>query len=335
MDVLSDLLQHLGLESDLLSLPRCFAPWGLFFAAGEEAVFHLILGGMACLRVAGQDDPLELHAGTFVLLPHGPAHSLADAPGSALRPAESAWAGKAPAEVAASRLGGQGRETLLVSGRYRFARHGVHALLSQLPPVLQVGCDEGWRGVPLEHGVQLLSAELASARPGSQAVTGRLLEVLFVQALRCAIEDGRGGPASWLQGLGDERIARALACIHGEPGQPWSTAALAERAGMSRAAFAARFAALVGEPPPHYLTRWRIQTALRALREPGCTLGQVAQAAGYPSTAAFTRIFKRMVGMPPAEYRRATAAGQEPLLEAQRRPGGPSAVYAAQRFSPP
>lgn len=329
MDVLSDVLQHLRLESAVLARPRTFAPWGLSMAAGEDAPFHLILGGGAWLRLENGAEPLELRAGDLVLLPQGTAHSLADAADSPLQPSEPLYAGKRPEDITALRVGGNGRETLVVSGRFRFARHGVHPLLSQLPPLVLVRAGQGWRGQWLEHSVHLLSAELASARPGSQAVVGRLLEVLFLQALRCYVEDGHAGAVGWLQGLRDERVARALACIHGDPRVAWSTARLAEQAGMGRTPFAALFVRLVGEPPPNYLTRWRIQTPLAALRSNATSLAQVAAAVGYPSTDAFTRIFKRMVGMPPAEYRRASHAGREPLLQVERDPSRPGALLAA------
>lgn len=320
MDVLSDILQHICLDSALVARPRTFAPWGLAMAAGEEAAFHVILGGAAFLRVQGLEAPVELRPGDFVLLPHGHAHSLADAPDSAVEPLEPLLAERSAEEVAALRVGGDGRETLAVCGRFRFARRGVHPLLSQLPPLIHVRAGEGWRGTWLEHGVHLLSVELASERPGSREMVARLLEVLFLQALRCYVEEASNGGGSWLQGLRDERVAAALGCIHAEPATAWTAGRLAERLGMSRAAFAPLFQRLVGEAPVQYLTRWRIQLALHALHGPRPALSEIAASVGYPSTAAFTRIFKRLVGMPPAEYRRAAANGGAPLLERERAP---------------
>lgn len=327
MDVLSELLLHLNLCSELQAMPRCFAPWGLSFDADPNAIFHLILGGTAMLRLPNLPTPMELHAGDYVLLPHGHAHELSDATGSPLQPMAELAAGKDPQEVAELRIGGEGRETLLVSGRYCFERNGVHPLLSELPPVLRVGCGDGWRSMPLEHGVQLLSAELASSNPGSRAIVGHLLEVLFLQALRCYVEDVRGNQPGWLRSLRDERIARALGCIHGEPQRAWSSAELAAQAGMPRAAFVAEFTALVGEPPPLYLDRWRIHKALRSLREPGLALEEVARQIGFSSTTAFARTFKRIAGMTPAEYRRSMEAGDEPLLQAEPLAGAAASGY--------
>lgn len=322
MDVLSDVLEHLCLESELIVQPRLFAPWGLAMDGGVDALFHLVLAGGAFLGVEGADEPIELGPGDFVLLPHGHAHRLTDTPGGATRSAARLRNGQTDEELARMRVGGSGRETILVSGRYRFRRQGVHPLLSTLPPAVRLCSTEGWRGPWLLNGVQLLDAELAggrvASRAGSRELVRRLLEVLFLQAVRCHVEDGRARDGDWLQSLRDPALATALGCIHREPGENWTTARLAEAAGMPRAPFAALFTRRVGEPPPRYLTRWRIQTALATLRRPHPPLAQVAQEAGYPTTAAFTRLFKRMVGMPPAEYRRALLAGEEPLERGER-----------------
>ena len=74
---------------------------------------------------------------------------------------------------------------------------------------------------------------------------------------------------------------------------------------MSRSAFAARFNDLVGEPPMHYVTRWRMQVAVTSLREDASTLGELAVGLDYGSEAAFSRAFKRFMGVSPGAIRRA------------------------------
>jgi AraC-like DNA-binding protein len=76
------------------------------------------------------------------------------------------------------------------------------------------------------------------------------------------------------------------------------------RAGMSRSAFALRFKELLGETPLEYLTDWRMYKATGLLREDDRKLFEVAKSVGYDSDAAFSKAFKRVLGMAPKEYRR-------------------------------
>jgi AraC-like DNA-binding protein len=73
---------------------------------------------------------------------------------------------------------------------------------------------------------------------------------------------------------------------------------------MSRSAFAARFTQLVGEPAMRYLARWKMHAALTWLKETDASLGELASRLGYESEAAFSRAFKRLLGIPPGAARR-------------------------------
>ncbi|MER9317141.1 AraC family transcriptional regulator [Mesorhizobium sp. M0659] len=91
--------------------------------------------------------------------------------------------------------------------------------------------------------------------------------------------------AGWLR---DPHLARALALIHDRPAHNWTVEALAEDSALSRSVLAERFTMLVGMPPMHYLAKWRMQIASELL------------SAGYESEAAFSRAFKKMIGLPPS-----------------------------------
>ena len=73
---------------------------------------------------------------------------------------------------------------------------------------------------------------------------------------------------------------------------------------MSRSAFAARFKELVGETPMHYVARWKMNVALTSLKEEDTSLGELAERLGYQSEAAFSRAFKRFMGVSPGAARR-------------------------------
>jgi AraC-like DNA-binding protein len=72
---------------------------------------------------------------------------------------------------------------------------------------------------------------------------------------------------------------------------------------MSRSAFAARFAQFVEEPPLTYLTRWRMQKASRLLETSPAGVAEIAKRVGYDAEAAFSKAFKRWIGVAPGAYR--------------------------------
>jgi AraC-like DNA-binding protein len=62
---------------------------------------------------------------------------------------------------------------------------------------------------------------------------------------------------------------------------------------------------MVGAAPIEYLARLRMQLAAERLRTSRQSLGQVAEAVGYESEAAFSRAFRRIVGVSPGAWREA------------------------------
>jgi transcriptional regulator GlxA family with amidase domain len=159
----------------------------------------------------------------------------------------------------------------------------------------------------LAQTIRLLADEATADRPGATTVVNRLCDALFVYALRSHLATLAEDETTWLRALVDPQVGAALRMIHAEPAAPWTVAKLAAGAGMSRSAFAARFTDLVGEAPMGYVTRWRLRTAAIALRATRRDVAEVAASAGYESTAAFSKAFRRLIGEPPGAYRRATA----------------------------
>ena len=77
---------------------------------------------------------------------------------------------------------------------------------------------------------------------------------------------------------------------------------------------AERFTQLAGIPPMHYLAKWRMQIASGLLADGTANIAKVAAETGYGSEAAFSRAFKKMMGMPPSAWRlgaRSSAASDQ------------------------
>ena len=135
-------------------------------------------------------------------------------------------------------------------------------------------------------------------------IVSRLADILFIQALRSWMESTVGDGEGWLAALRDPPIGMALGHIHQAPGEDWTVASLAAQVGMSRSAFSARFTAMVGKPPLHYLTRWRMQLAGDLLADDGMSISEIAERVGYQSESPFSKAFKQHTGMAPGAYRR-------------------------------
>src|SRR5262249_57392575 len=105
-------------------------------------------------------------------------------------------------------------------------------------------------------------------------------------------------------GLGAPFGGRALAALHRSPARAWTLQSLARAVGLSRSALAERFTQFVGRPPMQYLTNWRMQLAANQLLSGTESIATIAERVGYESEAAFSRAFKKAVGVPPSEWRK-------------------------------
>ena len=108
----------------------------------------------------------------------------------------------------------------------------------------------------------------------------------------------------------DPAVGRALALLHERPAEPWTLEQLGEEAGVSRSSLHERFAHFIGTPPMQYLTQWRMQLAAARLRDTDAKVVEIALEVGYESEAAFSRAFKRVVGVSPGAWRRKRRAAR-------------------------
>ena len=328
MDLLSELFRDVEVTSTVYGRIEASAPWGVGYPAGPVAGFHVILEGECWLHRQGGEPPMHLRAGDFVVLPHGTPRELRDSP---LRSAFAATSVMAvlgdvraagevvtryqhPAAAAAievqrsARIGGGGARMEYLCGAFEFDGVGARPLLAALPDVIHVPGEKGRMMPWVESHLQSVACELTSGRPGADMVIARLSEVLFVQAVRAHLADLPPDAVGWTAAAGDAHVSHALALVHREPARDWTIASLGSAVGLSRSSFAARFHAVMGQPPLAYLTTWRMHRARAYLRDPANSIAQIAERVGYASAAAFTAAFKRETGTAPGAWRRQSAA---------------------------
>jgi AraC-like DNA-binding protein len=202
------------------------------------------------------------------------------------------------------KLGEGPADVHLVCGFLGCDARPFNPLLASLPRVLRASARDGSPGGWLSGFMEVAEAEARSRRPGGEGVLARLSELMFVEMVRRHLEALPPDCTGWLAGLRDPHVGKALAVLHERPGHPWTLDGLGHEAGLSRSALAERFAALVGEPPIQYLARWRMQVAASLLATTHDGIAAIGARVGYASEAAFNRAFKKLVGVPPATWRR-------------------------------
>ena len=306
-DPLGEALHVLRMSGTFYCRSELTAPWGLDLPAEPGSMwFHVVSSGRCWLEIDGEE-PLLLQPGDFALVPHGQGHQLVSDPGALTPRVDQLDYDYASDRYAILRYGGDGAGTSIVCGTVRFGHPAARNLVALLPRTIVVEGAPGslspeadW----MHSTLRLIAAEGRELRPGGEAVITRLSDILVIQAIRSWIAGDPAGQTGWLGALQDPRIGLALSLIHRDPALPWSVASLARETAMSRSAFAARFTELVGEPVMKYVTRWRMQVALDLLQSDDAPLSALATRLGYESEAAFSRAFKRTIGISPGAARR-------------------------------
>jgi AraC-like DNA-binding protein len=325
MDPITDIFRTMQIRAVVQTRLEATAPWGLLHAPAEAkenakhlpispselAFFGMIARGNGWLSVDGIPDPIPLTGGDCFLLSPENAYALRDDPRT--HPKSFCQLGQSK-DNNVIHYGGGGAPTSIISGWLYFEKPTLKLIAQLLPKMILIKAEQA-RSPALQATLQLLASEMSDRAPGSEMVANRLAEVLFIQAIRAHVASGAGcRNPGWLKAIFDPQIGAALKPIHENVDRPWTVESLAEAAGMSRSAFALRFKELLGQAPLEYVTEWRMQKAVRLLREGDKKLFEIAKSVGYESDAAFSKAFKRVLGISPGEHRRNSMQPSHPTV---------------------
>lgn len=272
--------------------------WALQFRGSSHVRFGAVVSGSCSLVVEGLKKPLKLSAGDGYLLTRGQAYQLGSDPALPAEDGMALYRARTDGRV----VYGAARDTIIVSGRFKFSELHSEQLLQMLPAVMHMTAN-GTDGPALAASVRLLDYETEQTRFGGSVVCHHLAQVMLIEALRLVVESPDHPPFGWLAALADPRIGVALQAIHDKPADAWTVAQLAKVAGMSRSLFALRFRRLVGAAPLDYLLKLRVKLAGQALRTSRRSVSSIAYDMGYQSESAFSNAFKRETGVSPRDYR--------------------------------
>jgi AraC-like DNA-binding protein len=299
--------------SDLLSLlkPRSVVSGG--FALSRNTAIQLqqhegikcyaVVSGQCWLSLDGVTDPVLLTAGECYLLPPGPPFRLAtDLSVKAVDFALLLAAGELDTHISGSEGGG----CYLAGGHFLLTGGHADMLLGSLPPILHIRKESD--KAAMRWSLERMTEEVRNPLPGGFLLTQQLAFMMLVQTLRLHLADEASTGVGWLFALADKQLSAALACMHDDPGHPWTLQKLAVHIGMSRSTFALRFKETVGTSPMEYLTRWRMLLACDRLKNSGDSIPRIAMSLGYESESAFGKAFKRVIGCSPRRHSRQTTS---------------------------
>lgn len=318
-DPLSQVLNSMRISGSLLLKEKYEAPWAVSVPSSNTlnhvfetatntriAAFHLIERGHMTIELENGESTL-VEAGEMAVCFSGLDHSLSQGKGNkTITFGEIMFEGNnifKPKNTSSPC-------TSMICGVFLLHDALLNPLLSALPNVLKFSVSNPTAYPRLYGVVKLMEQEFHHKTVGNSFVLQRYLEILCAEAVRAHVDSLPSQSTGWLSALKDPVIGRAIEIIHAHPGYKWSVKNLADQVTISPSRFSARFSETLGESPMMYITKWRMYTASQMLNGNQLSIDQIASQVGYESIAAFSRAFKRHIGLPPATWRAASVSSK-------------------------
>lgn len=185
----------------------------------------------------------------------------------------------------------------------------LKSVMRQVPEleVLNPLMREAWRGLTFSREAAGKASQLlikaVSARNRGITRVGAILEALEVLAW----DRGRNPIASVTYASNPPKIDRRIDDVCGQLVAAYTEeinqAVLAEQTGLTPEAFSRFFKRSTGRTFMEYLHELRIGHACRMLLETDAAISTIAYGSGFGNLANFNRIFRRLKGQSPREYR--------------------------------
>jgi AraC-like DNA-binding protein len=296
-DPLSEVLSLLKPRSYMSAGIDVGGDWSFQFEPGTCFLCFALVSGHCWLSIEGIDEVVRLEAGDFVALPHGPSFRLASDLAVAPVDIRSVVTEPLNGRVVSWQGGGA---CLGLTAFFTFGAEHTSILLGLLPTLVHIR-NHSERAV-MQWYLERMMAVLRNPQPGSVLLGEYLAQMMLIELLRLLGTQKETEKVGWLFALADPQLKIAMTAMHESPGYRWTVRELAERACMSRSAFALRFKEKVGIAVMEYLTRWRMLLAGERLMNSHDSVSSIALSLGYESESAFSFAFKREMDCSPRQY---------------------------------
>ena len=311
-DLLADVVQRVRLKSAVFLRGEFSAPWALLSTDSDTlamcvrpgakrlVLFHVVVEGGFHIELAS-GERAWVQAGDAVVLPYCDVHHMGH-PADATRVPFTDLVPMPPwMEMPVVKLHGGGEPTRILCGYLHCEDMLFNPVLNALPRLIHVRPTSEsaaqWRQVSLRY-----VAERANAAGGDAALEA-LPELVFMDCLLQYVAGLTDSDRGFLGALKDPVVGRVLVLLHAQPETHWTVERLASEVAVSRSVLAQRFTDVLGVSPMKYLTQWRLQMAADLLRTTSMGVAAIAARVGYVAEPAFSRAFKRELGLSPAAWR--------------------------------
>lgn len=203
--------------------------------------------------------------------------------------------------------------TGLMAGR-RMTTHWSHAeLLQERFPEVSVDADQ----LIIDDGDVITAGGLmAWTDLGLKLVDRFLGPTIMFETARILLVDPPGREQRYYSVFsprlthGDAAVLKVQHWLQATQAKDVALATLAAQAGLEERTFLRRFQKATGMTTTEYAQRLRVGKARELLQFGNASVERVAWEVGYSDPGAFRKVFTRIVGLSPSEYRRRFSAGQ-------------------------
>jgi len=272
----------------------------LMLGPREEATVHYVVAGRGSLSFP-EFSEFPLRPGSAIIAPTGSMHEVRvpsnnDEVPRLVRRCEPAAiglaaVGKKPVDVESGMV--------ILCGTVDVTYHYLNDFYDYLPApiVIQASAED-----PISRAFEEIVHEMASPRPGTNAMLSALFQQCFIEILRRQ-DRSDASPMKWLAALDDPKLNAVVDDIIDNPGENYNLDLLAHRCAMSRTTFAKRFHSAFGRSAMDFVREIRMRKAAKLLSQTDEPTKSIAGRLGYASRSNFSHAFTEFFGVAPAKYR--------------------------------
>lgn len=277
------------------------ADWGVHIPEQSHPVVHTVLRGELLAEFPGRKAH-RLGPGDLVWVPPGASHRLVSLTGGFVRSCDELAARRSARTGSRLRPGHGEQEMEMLTLQCAHDPRHIALLGLAITEPLRISAEDGQPVLPI---VAALDDEYRQRATGANVVAAGLVGAILAYIYRVAEREGVSDFSSESSAaFHDSLLQKALAVLDRHPPRSWSTDMLAAELRVSRSTLHRRFATAIGQAPAEYLMARRMLLAARRLRDSEDSVERVATYAGYGSSQAFSRAFRRIHDQSPTAYRR-------------------------------